>query len=152
VGGGPEEDPRAREEARPGEVRPVQAPLLGQVSQPHGVSGDLNPSTLTATGLDDNEVPPAPSDDEMPPTPQGEGTSAEAANGTHESNRTDGEPDKKVWPFNKQELVADKVLRELLDLLNHITDQVAACDAVEAAQRIRHMKKVLHVHVQQEDQ
>lgn len=152
VGGGPEEDPRAREEARPGEVRPVQAPLLGQVSQPHGVSGDLDPSTLTATGLDDNEVPPAPSDDELPPTPQGEGTSAEAANGTHESNRTDGEPDKKVWPFNKQELVADKVLRELLDLLNHITDQVAACDAVEAAQRIRHMKKVLHVHVQQEDQ
>ena len=48
--------------------------------------------------------------------------------------------------------MADKVLRELLDLLNHITDQVAACDAVEAAQRIRHMKKVLHVHVQQEDQ
>lgn len=55
------------------------------------------------------------------------------------------------WPFRKQADLAEQLLNELNGLLAHITDEIAAADAVEALARLRHMRKVLAADAEREE-
>lgn len=48
-----------------------------------------------------------------------------------------------LWPFKRQADRAEELRDALADLMQHVTDEVAAADAVEAVGRLRHMTRVL---------
>ena len=48
-----------------------------------------------------------------------------------------------LWSKRKQAEHAQRLLNELLDFQKHLTDEIAAADAVEGLRILRHMNKVL---------
>lgn len=56
-----------------------------------------------------------------------------------------------MWPFKRQADRAQEVCDALADLMQHVTDEIAAADAVEAAQRLRHMTRVLRSDQEREE-
>lgn len=52
-----------------------------------------------------------------------------------------------LWSKRKQAEHAQRLLNELLDFQKHLTNEVAAADAVEGLRILRHMNKVLRSEV-----
>lgn len=55
-----------------------------------------------------------------------------------------------MWNFRKQAKRAERVQAEVVELLEHITDEIAAADAVEVLPKLRHMVKRLRYDAEME--
>lgn len=56
-----------------------------------------------------------------------------------------------MWPFRRQADEAEEIRARLVELMQHITDEIAAGDAVEMLPRIRHMCNVLRADQEREE-
>lgn len=56
-----------------------------------------------------------------------------------------------MWPFRRQAAEAEQLRDALTELMQHVTDEIAAADAVEMLPRIRHMCNVLRADAEREE-